>query len=130
MDPSQRPFLRLTVWSLVAILIFGLIEFIFLGFVGAGSGGQGGGGSAGGGSFTTGISGAGAAVALFNFIFVTLIILAVIGLLIGLVGITIRFFERNELDFFDDGRNDDWDDDEEYDRYRRRRNRSRRSTHR
>lgn len=115
MDRAQPPFLKLTVWSLVSILIFGLVEFIFPGSVGADHGGSHG-----------GSGGIGASVALFNFIFVALIILAVIGLLIGLVGITIRYFQRHDLDFFDDDRHDDWDGDEEYDRYRRNRKRSRR----
>lgn len=113
MDRRQRPFLKLTVYSLVAIFIFGLIEFIFIGFVDAGIGGGSGGG----------FSGVGAAVSLFNFIFIALIILAAIGLLIGLIGITIRYFERHDLDWFDDD-----DDDDDDDRYRRRRPRG--SSHR
>lgn len=112
MDRRQRPFLKLTVYSLVAILIFGLIEFLFVGFIDAGVGAAGG--------------GVGAAIALFNFIFITLIILAVIGLIIGLIGITIRYFERHDLNLFDDDR-DRYDDDDDDD-YRGRR--SRRSTHR
>ncbi|MFD2922807.1 hypothetical protein [Halobacillus naozhouensis] len=115
MDQSQRPFLKLTVWVLVSILIFGLVEFIFPGSVGADHGGS----HEGSGGATEGISGIGEAVAIFNFIFIALIILAVIGLLIGLVGITICYFKRHSQDFFDDDRNIDRDEDEEYDRYRR-----------
>ncbi|QDP41355.1 hypothetical protein [Radiobacillus deserti] len=116
MSPKQRPFLKLTVWSVVAILVFGLIEFLFVGFVGTGvgTGGQSGGG----------LTGVGAAVSLFNFIFVALIILAVIGLLIGLVGLTIKYFERHDIDLFEDEERDRRDD------YERRRERPRRSSHR
>ncbi|WP_186576972.1 hypothetical protein [Aquibacillus kalidii] len=118
MDRRQRPFLRLTVWSLVGIFIFGLIEFLFIGFVNAGLGG--------GTGTIGGISGIGAVVSLFNFIFITLIILSVIGLLIGLVGITIRYFERHDFDLFEDDRRRR-DDEDEDDRYNR--NRPGRSTH-
>lgn len=85
-----RPFVKLTVWSLAGLILFGLLELFFALTVSVVD------------PYGGGAGGSGPLIAILNFIFITLIILSVIGLLIGIGGLVYYYFlyEEDDRDYF------------------------------